>query len=105
MERLLGDADVRDFLGVNRHRDVLWFSQERYAALVAGLLAAAVVSLTVEAVAGAVERSDVESLDSAAPAQPDLDGAHSLARALWAAEEPSGYQVERLLQLLPVSRG
>ncbi|MGE3914046.1 MAG: alpha-amylase family glycosyl hydrolase, partial [Chloroflexota bacterium] len=43
MEQLLGDADVRDFLGVNRYRDVLWFTQERFDALVAGLLATAVV--------------------------------------------------------------
>ena len=76
LERLLEDADVRDFVGVNRYRDVLWFSQERFDALVAGLLATAVVSLTVEAVAGA------DDVETATAAQPNLDAAHALARLL-----------------------
>ncbi|MCC7368341.1 MAG: alpha-amylase [Chloroflexi bacterium] len=92
MERLLADADVRDFLGVNRYRDVLWFTQERFDALVAGLLATAIVTLTVEAVA--------EGGDEATADGPVLDAVDGLARTLWNAEERSGYQVERLLLLL-----
>ena len=56
LERLLRDGDVRDFLGVNRHRDVLWFSQERFDALVAGLLATATALLT--APSAPAERGD-----------------------------------------------
>ena len=86
---------MRAFVGVNRYRDVLWFSQERFDALVAGLLATAVVSLTVEAVAGA------DDVETATASRPDLDAAHALARTFWEAEEASAFQVERLLRLLP----
>ena len=94
MERLLSDADVRDFLGVNRYRDVLWFTQERFDALVAGLLSTAVVALTVETFAESEAVTDLA-------AGPDLSGVYALAQALWNAEQGSGYQLERLLWLLP----
>jgi hypothetical protein len=48
LEALLQDGDVRDFLGVNRYRDVLWFNQERFDALVAGLLATSATLLALE---------------------------------------------------------
>ena len=75
-----------------RYRDVLWFTQERFDALVASLLATAIVTLTVEAVA--------EGGEEATAAVPDLEAVDALARTLWNAEERSGYQVERLLRLL-----
>ncbi len=30
MEKWLGSQEVRSFLGVNRHRDVLWFNKEAF---------------------------------------------------------------------------
>jgi hypothetical protein len=128
LERLLRDGDVRDFLGVNRHRDVLWFSQERFDALVAGLLATAIALLTAAPDAdetpteetGAAKPSSKKpaatkpaatepaASESAATAtrsdgSAGLVAAHALARAFRDAESASNYQLERLLNLLPVS--
>ncbi|MFP3959898.1 MAG: alpha-amylase family glycosyl hydrolase [Spirochaetaceae bacterium] len=43
MERLLSDADVGGYLGVNRHGGVVWFNKERYDILTYWLFAAAVL--------------------------------------------------------------
>jgi hypothetical protein len=98
LERLLRDGDVRDFLGVNRHRDVLWFSQERFDALVAGLLATAI---TVVAASPPVEDAVTEE-PRTEPAS-DLVAAYRVARSFREAESASNYQLERLLNLLPIS--
>jgi hypothetical protein len=94
-ESLLRDSDVREFLGVNRYRDVLWFSQERFDDLVGGLLAAALVTLAVES------PSDGATADEAKPTSDRVDAATALAQSFRKAEEQSGYQLERLLRLLP----
>jgi glycosidase len=124
LESLLSDGDVRDFLGVNRYRDVLWFNQERFDALVAGLLATAVVTATAEPAttpatgdggktgAGALPspreqpRAGAESGGASEPSSRStsgngLAGAYALARSFQEAEQRSGYQLERLLRLLP----
>ena len=67
LERLLRDGDVRDFLGVNRHRDVLWFSQERFDALVAGLLATAIALLTAPAAVSEAPAEDGAALLGSRP--------------------------------------
>jgi hypothetical protein len=111
LERLLRDGDVRDFLGVNRYRDVLWFSQERFDALVAGLLAAAVTLLTTPPPVAEAPSADAAPAASAAPSAPksQTDGAAELgkvlavARAFRDAEGASNFQLERLLNLLPIS--
>jgi hypothetical protein len=106
LESLLGDGDVRDFLGINRYRDVLWFSQERFDALVAGLQATAIL------VAGDAGEPSAEPAGAAesetAPRGGDGHGAtlaavEALARSLREAESASNYQLERLLRLLPIS--
>jgi hypothetical protein len=84
LESLLADGDVRDFLGVNRYRDVLWFNHERFEGLVGGLLTTALVGMN--------ERSGAAS---------DPSSVFDLAAALREAEKQSAYQVERLLRLLP----
>jgi glycosidase len=94
-ESLLRDSDVRDFLGVNRYRDVLWFSQERFNDLVGGLLAAAVVTVAVESPSdGASAAEDDTTADR-------VEAASALARSFKEAEEQSGYQLDRLLRSLP----
>jgi hypothetical protein len=110
LERLLSDGDVRDFLGVNRYRDVLWFSQERFDALVAGLLATAVTLLsTVPPVAEAPAADAAPPATAASAPKPEADGAAELGRALAVArafrdaEGASNFQLERLLNLLPIS--
>jgi len=94
MEGLLKDGDVRDFLGVNRYRDVLWFNQERFDDLLGGLLATALVTLTAEASSEEAEVSDTDAVDHA-------QAATTLAQAIQEAELKSAYQLERLLRLLP----
>jgi hypothetical protein len=96
LEALLSDGDVRDFLGVNRYRDVLWFSQERFDALVAGLLTTAIATSTIEPSPEAGPGAKAEPV-----AEPDLADSYALARSLREAEQESGYQLERLLSLLP----
>jgi hypothetical protein len=95
IERLLQDGDVRDFLGVNRYRDVLWFNQERFDDLIGGLLATALVTQAVTPTTdtGIDTKTGATVTPSAA--------AVSLARAIRTAELQSGYQLERLLRLLP----
>jgi glycosidase len=94
MEGLLKDGDVRDFLGVNRYRDVLWFNQERFDDLIGGLLATALVTLTAEAAPEEAEISDTDAVDHA-------QAATALAQTIQEAELRSAYQLERLLRLLP----
>ncbi len=141
LEALLQDGDARDMLGINRYRDVLWFSQERFDGLVAGLLATAVVVGSAAtpvgvdvpaAITPAAPADDAPTAEAAtvahekpskSAATPDVTaaadgtrlstpntpnmatdgvaGAATLARALRAAEAQSGYQLERLLHLLP----
>jgi hypothetical protein len=94
-ESLLRDTDVREFLGVNRYRDVLWFSQERFDDLVGGLLATALVTLAVETPSDGASAGDEDTT-------PDrVEAANALAQSFRTAEEQSGFQLERLLRLLP----
>jgi hypothetical protein len=95
METLLRDGDVRDFVGVNRYRDVLWFNQERFDDLIGGMLATGLVTLAVESPSdGAGAADDTTTSDR-------VEAASALAQAFQEAEEGSGYQLERLLRLLP----
>jgi hypothetical protein len=114
LESLLSDGDVRDFLGVNRYREVLWFSEERFDALVAGLLATAVVmaeSATSMPSSGANLPELAETSQKAPPSASQEEAvpsnglavAYALARSLRDAESASNYQLERLLTLLPIS--
>jgi len=94
-ESLLRDTDVREFLGVNRYRDVLWFSQERFDDLVGGLLATALVTLAVETPSdGAGAAYENTTSDRA-------EAANALAQSFRTAEQQSGFQLDRLLRLLP----
>jgi hypothetical protein len=81
LETLLRDVDVQELLQVNRYREVLWFSKERFEELTCSLLLAAAVQQTAEAPESA----------------PDLSAQHRIVEELQAAERESGYQVERLL--------
>jgi hypothetical protein len=109
LESLLSDGDVRDFLGINRYRDVLWFSQERFDALVAGLQVTASVLLTSDASGTPAADAPKPTSTASTPPVPSANGAPTvggtlaLARALRDAEEASAFQVERLLRLLPIT--
>jgi glycosidase len=76
LTRLLSDADVRNFLQVNRHQDALWFNDEAFDQLLDWLLAVELLqhgSTAVEEVLPVIE-------------------------ALRRAKEASGYRIERLLE-------
>ncbi len=85
LEELLTDPATRTFLGVNRYRGVLWFSQETFGGLLSLLLLEAVMD------AGADEEALVQ--------------ADELRRALAAAEEASGYRVADLLDAVSGEAG
>ena len=87
LEEWLADADVRQLLQVNRHRDVLWFNKEASEQLLDWLLAIAA------AVVAAAEAPD-PAADAAR-----LTACAALADRLRAAGEKAGFQVERLLAL------
>ncbi|HWQ12810.1 MAG TPA: hypothetical protein VNL77_08420, partial [Roseiflexaceae bacterium] len=82
LRKLLGDDEVRRYIGVNRYQGVLWFSKERFEELLWWLLLAA-----------------------ALPPLAEGDGAEAVADArqvmerLTRAGEASGYQLEKLLLL------
>jgi len=87
VETWLADADVRQLLRVNRHREVLWFNREAAEGLLGLLLAAAAVARAAE--------------PGITPAEERLHRA-ALARVearLRTAAARSEYQVERLLAL------
>ena len=107
LESLLADGDVRDFLGVNRYRDVLWFNQERFDDFVAGLQATAVTLLTAGS-PDATSAADTQAMpvtddDTLPDARSDLAATDAVVQSFRNAEEASNYQLERLLRLLPIS--
>jgi glycosidase len=113
LERLLQDPDVQGFLQVNRYRDVLWFNKEMFDRLSAWLLLSATVSILAEAPAaaspvskpdkaGGVRKKKSEPEPAAlwpAPAVERLRSCLEVLETLRRAEEGSGYQVDKLLDL------
>ncbi len=83
---LLGDRDVQEYLQVNRHGGILWFRDESFEELTAGLLLVAAVEALAEP-----ERQPPEIARVLAGRVEVLD-------RLRAAKEHSGYQVEMLLE-------
>src|SRR6185369_16277566 len=85
LESLLTDGDVRDFMGINRYREVLWFSQERFDALVAGLQVTAAVMLTADSTQAPVADSPVTTTTVPTPSSngaPTVAATMALAQAL-----------------------
>jgi glycosidase len=85
---LLNDADVRGFLQINRYQDILWFNNESFDELLQWLLTAAVVEI----------RTDT-SLTGEAAAEA-VDDSFALVMLLQQASDESGFQVEKLLELV-----
>jgi glycosidase len=82
----LSDEDVRRFLRVNRHNDVLWFNKEAFDQLLWWMFAVAVVTISAEPNRPASEVAQ------------NIVGCYDVVRALQRAEEKSGYQVQQLLE-------
>ena len=86
LEALLVDADVQQFLHVNRYRDVLWFNKESFERMLDWLMLLARLGR-----------------DDTAPATPaSLQADMHILSALRRAEMKSDYQVEKLLAALAV---
>jgi hypothetical protein len=82
----LNDDDVRRFLQVNRHDDVLWFNKEAFDRLLWDVFAIAVIAIS----------ADPERLtDEVAQ---DIVACYDVVRTLQRAEEKSEYRVEKLLK-------
>jgi glycosidase len=83
----LSDDDVRRFLRINRHQEVLWFNKEAFDQLLWGMFAIAAVAI---------------SADPGRPANEiakEIVGCYDVVRTLRRAEERSEYQVEKLLEM------
>ncbi|NQT27453.1 alpha-amylase [candidate division KSB1 bacterium] len=88
VETLLGDHDVRQLIKVNRHRDVLWFQKEAFEEMMHWLITARLlVILSDEKISGSNEQKSIRQLNV-------------LFREIEKAKTKSGYQVEKLLDLL-----
>jgi hypothetical protein len=85
LQSLLEDGEVQQFLRVNRHNDVLWFNHEAFNQLLGWLLLVATVETSADPLRPATEV--VESF---------LEY-YTIVQKLHAAEQKSGYQVEKLL--------
>ena len=88
LDSLLKDSELRDFLQVNRYRELLWFNKEAFDELLQWLLSIAVLD--------AIRHfgKDKKILCK------ELESRSKIIRKLQAAREKSEYQVEKLLEAL-----
>jgi hypothetical protein len=86
LTRLLADREVQEYLQVNRHQGILWYSAESFEELLAGLRAIAAVDALAEE-----EEEEEEGLSR-------LSGRWKALDRIAEAKERSGYQVEKLLE-------
>ncbi len=88
MRMLLQDEDVRNYLQVNRYRDVLWFNQEAFHSLADWLLTVSVID---------VLRQDLK--DKKEICQRIIER-YDIIKKLQSAEKKSEFQVEKLMNAL-----
>ncbi|MBN1814433.1 MAG: alpha-amylase [Anaerolineae bacterium] len=82
----LSDDDVKRFLQVNRHNDVLWFNKEAFDHLLWCMFVVAAVTIGADANRPASKVAE------------EIVGCYDVVRKLQRAEEKSGYRVEKLLE-------
>jgi hypothetical protein len=85
---LLKDNEVQQFLQINRYNDILWFNREAFDDLLWWLMMLAAVEIS----------SDLQR--PANRVAKDLEDCYGMVQNLKDAKEKSGYQVEKLLELL-----
>jgi hypothetical protein len=88
LESLLKDHEVHQFLQVNRYNDILWFNKEAFDDLLWWLMALAAVEIS----------SDPQR--PANQAAKDMEDFNGTIQKLKEATRKSGYQVEKLLEIL-----
>ncbi|MBP7686557.1 MAG: hypothetical protein KA765_01555 [Thermoflexales bacterium] len=89
-DALFADADVKQLLQVNEYRGVVYFNKEAFGKLLWWLLAVAVIDITADPTAVAVDVPDA------------IIAAYDVVKALQDAEDRSDYQVEKLKTALIV---
>jgi hypothetical protein len=82
----LDDQDVRRYLQINRHADVVWFNKEAFDQLLWGMLAIATITISADPNRPADEIAT------------KIVACYDVVRALQRAEEKSEYQIEKLLK-------
>ncbi len=88
MQNLLRHSEVQDYLQINRYRDVLWFNHESFVDLMNWLTGVAVLDVLRD---GAQEKKEMCRT---------ISERFSVIKDLLNAEKKSGYQVEKLINLL-----
>jgi glycosidase len=88
LESWLSTHEVRTFLNVNRHQDILWFNQEAFEEYLWWMMLLALLES-----AGDPQATATELIEN-------VLGAHEIVQKLLKAEKASGYQVDRLLGLV-----
>jgi len=88
LEAWFQDGDVQQFLQVNRYRDVLWFNKEAFDQMLGWTLTVAVIETAANPLCGADEVAE------------EVVGCYEIVQQVQKAEEASGYQVEKLLELV-----
>ncbi len=86
MEKWLGSQEVRSFLSVNRHRDVLWFNKEAFESMMWWMMTIGLIDQVSKP-----ELSLTEAVEH-------LFDAYTLVQTILEAEKDSDYQVEKLLE-------
>ena len=86
MEKWLGNQETRSFLGVNRHRDVLWFNKEAFESMMWWMMTIGLIDQV-----SRPEASLTEAVEK-------LFEAYQLIEEILEAEKESDYQVEKLLE-------
>jgi hypothetical protein len=85
LEQLLKDGEVRDFLKINRYRDILWYNRERFQELLQWLSILAVLDTVLN-----VKKEPCKELASRRRVIQKIEGAR----------KKSDYQVEKLMEEL-----
>ena len=88
LEAWFQDGDVQQFLQVNRYHNVLWFNREAFDQMLGWTLTVAVIETAANPLCGADEVVE------------EIVGCYDVVQRLQQAEEASGYQVEKLLDLV-----
>jgi hypothetical protein len=88
LEGLLADEYIQNFLQVNRYQEILWFNKEQFDALMSWMMRTAAVN--------GIERWGIKAGDTAE----QIASAYQVVRKLLKAEKGSGYQVEKLLEMV-----
>jgi hypothetical protein len=88
LENWLSTDEIRYFLNINRHKDVLWFNKEAFEEFLWWMMVLALLEI-----AGSLEATATQTIEN-------ILGAYDIVQKLTKAEKDSEYQVNQLLTLV-----